>query len=64
MKPWWESKTIWVNVLTLLGVIITSVTAWPELQKYGAQLATALAVVNVMLRMITSEGITNGNQEE
>lgn len=64
MKPWWESKTIWVNILTLLGVIITSVTAWPELQKYGAQLATALAVVNVMLRMITSEGITNGNQEE
>lgn len=64
MKPWYESKTIWVNVLTLVGVVITSVTAWPELQQYGAQLATALAVVNVLLRLITSEGITNATQDQ
>lgn len=63
MKPWYESKTIWVNLLTLLAVIITSVTAWPELQHYGAQLATALAVVNVLLRLLTSEGIGNGYDE-
>ena len=64
MKQWYESKTIWVNVLTILAVLITSVTAWPDMQRYGAQLATALAVVNVMLRLITSEGIANGDKEE
>ena len=64
MKPWYESKTIWVNVLTLVGVVISSVTAWPELQQYGAQLATALAIVNVLLRLITSEGITNATQDQ
>jgi hypothetical protein len=31
MKPWYESKTIWVNILTLVAVIITSISAWPEL---------------------------------
>jgi len=64
MKPWYESKTIWVNVLTVLAVLITSMTSWPELQQHGAQLATALAVVNVMLRLITSEAIGDGSEQD
>lgn len=63
MKPWYESKTIWVNVLTVVAVLITSMTSWPDMQQYGAQLATALAVVNVMLRLITSEAIGDGTEE-
>ena len=63
MKPWYESKTIWINVLTVAVVLITSMTSWPELQQYGAQLATALAVVNVLLRLITSEAIGDQNDE-
>lgn len=63
MKPWYESKTIWVNVLTVVAVLITSMASWPDMQQYGAQLATALAVVNVMLRLITSEAIGDGTEE-
>ena len=63
MKPWYESKTIWVNALTIAAVLITSMTAWPDMQRYGAQLATALAVVNVMLRLITSEAIGEKDDE-
>jgi hypothetical protein len=63
MKPWYESKTIWVNALTVLIVLITSMTSWPQMQQYGAQLATALAVVNVMLRLITSEAIGDGSEQ-
>ena len=64
MKPWYESKTIWVNVLTVVAVLITSMTSWPDMQQYGAQLATALAVVNVMLRLITSEAIGDGSEQD
>jgi hypothetical protein len=64
MKPWYESKTIWVNALTVLIVLITSMTSWPQMQQYGAQLATALAVVNVMLRLITSEAIGDGSEQD
>jgi len=64
MKPWYESKTIWVNVLTVLVVLITSMMSWPDMQQYGAQLTTMLAVVNVMLRLITSEGIGDGSEQD
>ena len=64
MKPWYESKTIWVNALTVIIVLITSMTSWPQMQQYGAQLATALAVVNVMLRLITSEAIGDGSEQD
>ena len=60
MKPWYESKTIWVNVLTVVIVLVTSMMSWPDMQQYGAQLTTMLAVVNVILRLITSEGISDG----
>lgn len=63
MKPWYESKTIWVNVLTVVIVLVTSMMSWPDMQQYGAQLTTMLAVVNVILRLITSEGISDGTQQ-
>jgi len=49
--------------LTVAVVLITSMTSWPQMQAYGAQLATALAVVNVLLRLITSEAIGDQNDE-
>lgn len=64
MKPWYESKTIWVNVLTVVIVLVTSMMSWPDMQQYGAQLTTTLAVVNVILRLITSEGISDGTQQD
>lgn len=63
MKPWYESKTIWVNVLSVLVVLVTSIMAWPDMQQYGAQFTTMLAVVNVILRLITSEGIGDGSEQ-
>jgi hypothetical protein len=61
MKPWYESKTLWVNVVALLAVVIASLAQWPELATYAPQLATALAIVNMMLRFMTSEGIGDGD---
>lgn len=57
MKPWHTSKTLWVNILTLAVLILGTLAARPELDAYAPTIATALAVVNVVLRFVTSKGL-------
>ena len=57
MKRWYASKTVWINVLTLATMIIGTVTQWPEMKDLAPQLIYALAIINVMLRFISSEKI-------
>jgi hypothetical protein len=54
-KKFWLSKTFWVNLLAIIALILQGYTDWiisPEAQ------ASALAAVNVVLRLITKEAIT------
>lgn len=55
MKPWYTSKTLWVNALTLTVLVLGTLADRPELTAYAPTIATALAVVNVVLRFVTSE---------
>lgn len=57
MKRWYKSKTVWINVLTLIAMILGTVAQWPEVQEIAPQLAYALAIVNVLLRFVTSESV-------
>lgn len=57
MKKWYKSKTVWINVLTLIAMILATVSAWPELNDLTPQIAYALTIVNVMLRFISAEKI-------
>lgn len=57
MKPWYKSKIIWVNILTIVAVIISAVLPLPELESVAPYLTTGLAIVNVVLRVITNKGI-------
>ena len=52
-KRWYESKTLWINVLTLLAMILSAIMQWPELQSLAPQLLGALSVVNILLRFLT-----------
>jgi hypothetical protein len=52
-KEWYKSKTLWVNILTLLALILGSIAQWPELQALAPQLLGALSVVNILLRFLT-----------
>ena len=52
-KEWYKSKTLWVNILTLLAMILSAVMQWPELQSIAPQIAVALSIVNIALRLIT-----------
>ena len=58
-KPFWQSKTLWVNVLagvaTVAGVFKLDLGLTPEVQ---AELATGiLAVVNIVLRFTTKTAV-------
>lgn len=54
MKPWYQSKTVWTNVLSVAAI---------GLNRYGAvlppeYLALGLAAVNLGLRFLTTQAVT------
>ena len=57
MKPWYKSKTVIVNALTLIAMILATVAQWPEMNEIAPQIVYALAIVNVLLRFVTSESV-------
>jgi hypothetical protein len=65
MKNVWESKTVWLNLITALSVIL----ALPELQKLlGADalvyVSLAQSVLNVILRLVTTQPVALSTQKE
>ena len=51
-KAFWRSRTVWVNVLAVVGLIVQSMglvggSEWVEIE------AGALALANVALRLVT-----------
>ena len=57
MKPWYKSKTVWINVLSLVAMVLATVAQWPEMNEIAPQIVYALAIVNVLLRFVTSESL-------
>ena len=56
-KSWWQSKTIWINVLTLVFVIVTQLMGWEELKAYAPELLITSNVINLVLRVISTAAI-------
>ncbi|MDE2104914.1 MAG: hypothetical protein KGL39_47190, partial [Patescibacteria group bacterium] len=58
MKAFWESKTVWINGLSMLAAIVgmfsTSNLFTPQQVGY---LVLALGIINLVLRFITKEPI-------
>lgn len=57
-KPWYKSKTVWINVSAAVGILAAFMTG--DLDKAGAlgQLAPiGLALLNVVLRLVTKSPI-------
>ena len=58
-KPWYQSKTIWVNLVILLvgilGVVADSELVPPKVVVYITGIA--LPIANMVLRMITTKAI-------
>lgn len=57
-KPWWESKTMWVNILTVLIAALILVADTPILSPDAkTYLLLASGVANLVLRCITEQPI-------
>jgi len=55
-KKWYLSKTLWANVLAIVGMIAEYCLSH---QIYSPEThAVALAVINLVLRWVTNQGIT------
>lgn len=55
MKKWYTSKTIWANVLTLVGTVVLTVTG----VAIPVEIVTmTLGAINVGLRIVTKEEIS------
>lgn len=52
-KKWYESKTIWINILTIIGAIATGIV---EMLSAGEAI-TLMAIANILLRFITKSKI-------
>jgi hypothetical protein len=57
-KALWHSKTFWINILAALAVLIPEIAKLPALAVHSQVLAVALACVNVVLRLSTSQAVT------
>lgn len=54
IKPWYASKTIWINVImTAVGIVAVLSSQYPDL----AILVTITSVLNVILRSVTASAI-------
>lgn len=54
-KKWYRSKTLIINILVVVGSIISGVTGENWLD--GEMQLMILAIVDVVLRMVTSQGL-------
>lgn len=59
-KPWYKSKTMWVNILTVLAGAGSVAQIWtPYLGPVGSgAVLSAVGVANLILRSVTQNGIS------
>jgi len=65
VKPWWQSKTMWLNIGAVIVTVLTTVldiTGVVDLGHYKGQVVAvvtaAIAVANIILRSITKSPLT------
>ena len=56
-KFWYQSKTLWVNIISLAIVIIGTMAGWQEMRDYAPILMAVVNGLNIVLRLVTYEGI-------
>lgn len=52
-KVWWQSKTLWVNVLTLIILVLSDLQGVVTHPDGIKAIAEGIIVLNILLRVIT-----------
>lgn len=63
-KPWWQSKTLWVNAIAAALTALEAGTGVLQLYlpvNFYAVMAVGLPVVNAVLRVVTTTAVTLGS---
>ena len=55
-KPFWKSKTLWVNVIAMVATLLNS--AVDGLDMGGDETAALFVVINVIMRAVTKGSVT------
>lgn len=58
MKPWYESKTIWINALLLVGSICLALLNEPAMHEYAPIIIIINTTINVLLRIMTTKEVS------
>ena len=58
-KEWWKSKTLWINLIAMVVLIIQAFTGFIILLE---EQAAIIIIINLILRAITGEGLTLRSQ--
>ena len=56
MKKWWQSKTVWANVVAGAAVLVQALTGdeWLDAEVQGA----IIVIINLLLRLITKSQLS------
>jgi hypothetical protein len=58
-KPWWQSKTLWLNFVSILVLLVTAITqadkANPQVVTIGGAI---VGFLNILLRLGTGSKLT------
>jgi len=58
MKSWYQSKTLWVNLIAVVAIILNSQFGFQlDAETQAVVVTTVLAVVNIILRFFTDTEI-------
>lgn len=57
-KPWYVSKTIWFNVITVIVSIIMLLSQMPDFAEYNKWFTLLVGIMNIVLRAITTTPVT------
>jgi hypothetical protein len=55
MKKWYQSKTVWINILTLLAAITASLMSESALSDYIPIIIILNTTINIILRFMSSD---------
>ncbi len=57
MKKWYHSKTLWLNFISIIVLVVLNLGFIDASQEIASAEAGILAVINLILRLATKQGL-------